>query len=75
MKITYEIENGKKVKVETYVDGTVFKYDENGNEIYHKRNTGLEYWYEYDSNGKLIHYKDTKGREWFDEYYKERKVY
>ena len=29
MKITYEIENGKNVKVMTYADGRVYKYDEN----------------------------------------------
>ena len=45
MKVTYEIENGKKIKVKTYVDGSVFKYDENGNEIYFKDNKGKEKWY------------------------------
>ena len=33
MKVIYEMENGKKVKVKTYVDGSVYKHDENGNEI------------------------------------------
>ena len=32
MKVTYEIENGKKLKVKTYVDGSVYKYDENNKE-------------------------------------------
>ena len=67
MKVTYEIENEKKVKVKTYVDGTVFKYDENGNEIYHNDTDGNEDWKEYNSNGKVIHYKNNNGREdWYE---------
>ena len=67
MKVTYEIENGKKVKVKTYVDGTVFKYDENGKEIYHKDNDGYECWKEYDANRNKIHYKNSNGCEkWWD---------
>ena len=63
-KVTYKIENGKKVRVETFANGSVYKYDTNGNIIYFKNSDGNEYWHEYDANGKLIHYKDTKGREW-----------
>ena len=67
MKVTYEMENGKKVKVKTYVDGSVYKYDENGNEIYHKDNDGYECWKEYDANGNKIHYKNRNGCEkWWD---------
>ena len=40
MKVTYEIEDGKKVKVKTYADGTVFKYDENNNENYQQGSEG-----------------------------------
>ena len=68
MKITYEIENGKKVKVKTYADGTVKKFDENGNKIYYKENNGYERWNEYDSNGNEIHYKDSRGFEYWKEY-------
>ena len=42
MKVTYEIENGKNVKVKTYVDGRVYKYDEKGNEIYRRDNDDNE---------------------------------
>ena len=59
MKVTYEIENEKKVKVKTYADGRVYKYDEKGNEIYIKDSDGYERWYEYNSNGKVIHYKNS----------------
>ena len=45
MKVTYEIENGKKVKVKTYADGTVKKYDKNGNKIYFRNSKGYEEWY------------------------------
>ena len=68
MKITYEIENGKKVKVKTYVDGSVYKYDENGNKIHYKENNGYEEWYEYNSNGNEIHFKDNGGFEYWKEY-------
>ena len=40
MKVTYKIENGKKVKVKTYADGSVYKYDKNGNNIYYKHSDG-----------------------------------
>ena len=52
MKVTYEIENGKKVKVESYDNGSVYKYDENGNEIYHKYSFGDEYWSKYNCYSK-----------------------
>ena len=66
MKVTYEIENGKKIKVKTYDNGSVYKYDANGNEIYFKNFAGYEEWYEYDANGRVIHYKDSKGYEdWY----------
>ena len=68
MKVTYEIENGKKVKVETFFNGSVYKYDENGNIIYHKSSDGNEYWHEYDSNGNEIHFKDNHGDEEWREY-------
>lgn len=68
VKITYETENEKKVKVDTYADGTVNKYDENGNRIYHKDSDGYEEWYEYDANGRLIHFKNSNGREKWWEY-------
>ena len=74
MKVTYEIENGKKIKVKTYVDGTVYKYAKNGNEIYRKYYSGLEEWREYDINRHCIHFKANNGIEWFDEYYEARKV-
>ena len=67
MKVTYEIENGKKVKVKTYVDGSVKKFDENGNKIYYKDSDGYEYWSEYNTNGNEIHFKDNYGdEEWFE---------
>ena len=44
MKVTYEIENGKKVKVETFANGNVYKYDTNGNCIHYKDNEGFEQW-------------------------------
>ena len=67
MKITYEIENGKNVKVKTYVDGRVKKFDKNGNEIYFKSSDGYEFWHEYDENGNCIHFKNSDGYEqWFE---------
>lgn len=63
MKITYEIENGRKVKVKTYANGSVYKYDENGNKIYHKYSYGDEEWYEYNSNGRKIYFKNKIGYE------------
>ena len=66
MKVTYEIENGKMVKVESWDDGDVSKYDENGNEIHYKNTDGFEEWYEYDSNGKIIHSWNNRGvKEWY----------
>ena len=66
MKVTYEIENGKMVKVITYDDGSVMKYDENGNEIYKKDSNGYEDWTEYDTKGNIIHLKDNGGYEkWY----------
>ena len=62
------MENGKKVKVKTYADGDVRKYDKNGNEIYIKDSNGYERWYEYNSNGKVTHYKNSNGREHWHEY-------
>lgn len=61
MKVTYEIENGKKIKVKTYVDGRVYKYDENGNEVYRRDNEDEEEWLEYDSEGHMIHIEDGTG--------------
>ena len=69
MKVTYEIENGRKVKVKTYVDGTVIKYDEKGNEIYRKYSyDDEEEWKEYDSNGHMIHLEDGTGWELWREF-------
>ena len=68
MKVTYEIENGKKIKVKTYVDGSVFKYDENGNEIYRRDNDDNEEYKEYDSNGHMIHLEDGTGWQLWREY-------
>ena len=68
MKVTYEIENGKKVKVKTYVDGTVFKYDENNNETYYKGCDGYEMWGEYNSKRYCIHFKDNYGEEEWRKY-------
>ena len=66
MKVTYEIENGKKVKVITYDNVSVYKYDTNGNEIHYKDNRGYEDWSEYDAKGNLIHLKDNGGYEkWY----------
>ena len=53
MNVTYEIENGEKVKVMTCDNGSVYKYDVNGNVIYYKNSDGVEYWY--DANGNKIH--------------------
>ena len=76
MKVTYEIENGKKVKVKTYADGTVFKYDENNNEIYYKGCDGYEMWGEYNANRHCIHFKDNYGEEeWRDYDSKGRMIY
>ena len=61
MKVTYEIEDGKKVKVKTYADGSVIKYDEKGNEIYHLYTDDEEEWKEYDSEGHMIHLDDGTG--------------
>ena len=68
-KVTYEIENGKKVKVKTYDDGSVYKYDEKDNEIYYKDNDS-EVWKDYDANGNIIHWKrgDDDGDETWSEY-------
>ena len=68
MKVTYEIENGKKVKVKTYADGTVFKYDENNNEIYYKGCDGYEMWGEYNINRHCVHFKDNYGEEEWRKY-------
>ena len=68
MKVTYEIENGKKVKVKTYVDGTVYKFDEKGNWIYYKESDDYEQWREYDANGNEIHFKDSYDFEEWKEY-------
>ena len=63
MKVTYEIENGKKVKVKTYDNVSVYKYDSNGNEIHYKDNRGYEDWSEYDAKGNKIYYKNKIGYE------------
>ena len=68
MKVTYEIENGEKVKVKTYADGRVYKYDTNGNMIYYKLNSDFEQWNEYDANGNEIHSKNTDGYEVWNDY-------
>ena len=68
MKVTYEIENGEKVKVKTYADGRVYKYDKKGNWIYFKNNKGYEQWIEYDTNGKVIHRKFNDDYEVWYEY-------
>ena len=74
MKVTYEMENGKKIKVKTYADGTVKEISENGSRIHMKSIEGDELWIEYDSNGNLIHYKDNDGNEWFAKDYEARKA-
>ena len=67
MKVNYEIENEKMVKVITYDNGRVSKYDENGNEIYCKLDSGFQIWYEYDSKGNLIYRKESTGwQEWYE---------
>ena len=67
MKVTYEIENGKNVKVmtDTY---WVKKFDENGNKIYFNDNNGYEEWYEYDANNNMVHEKCSNGFECWYEY-------
>ena len=76
MKITYEIKNGENAKVKTYADGSVYKYDKNGNNIYYKHSDGYEKWREYDTNGNVIHYKDSNGDETWSEYNSNgRKIY
>ena len=66
MKVTYEIENGKKVKVESYKNGSIKEISENGRKIHMKSIEGDELWIEYDSNGNLIHFKTNDGYEkWF----------
>ena len=67
MNVTYEIENGEKVKVMTCDNGSVYKYDVNGNVIYYKNSDGDEAWSEYDKNGRMIHFKNSDGVEyWYD---------
>ena len=68
MKVTYEIENGKKVKVKTYADGRVYKYDEKRNLIYYKDSDGFEECREYSSDGKETYYKGFYGFERWHEY-------
>ena len=63
MKVTYEIENGKNVKVMTYADGRVYKYDENGKLIHTWNSDGYETWREYNSNGRKIYFKNKIGYE------------
>ena len=46
MNVTYEIENGEKVKVMTCDNGSVYKYDVNGNVIHYKNSDGDEAWRE-----------------------------
>ena len=65
MKVTYEIENGKMVKVMTDAYW-VKKFDENGNESYFKDNDGYEEWY--DSNGNMNHSRCNNGYEYWAEY-------
>ena len=49
------------------INGNLYEYDSNGNEIHFKNSNGYEWWYDYDSNGKLIHYKNSNGYEtWYD---------
>ena len=67
MNVTYEIENGEKVKVMTCDNGSVYKYDVNGNVIHLKDSDGDESWSEYDKNGNMIHFKNSDGYEqWFE---------
>ena len=67
-KVTYKIENGKKVKVETFANGNVYKYDTNGRLLHYKHSDGYEKRYEYDANGNMVHYKDSDGYEKWKEY-------
>ena len=67
MNVTYEIENGEKVKIMTCDNGSVYKYDANGNVIHYKNSDGDEAWSEYDKNGRMIHFKNSDGVEyWYD---------
>ena len=49
------------------INGNLYEYDSNGNEIHYKNSNGYEYWYDYDSKGNLIHYKNSNRCEtWYD---------
>ena len=49
------------------IDGNLYEYDSNGNEIHYKNSNGYEWWSEYDINGKLIHFKNSTGcEEWYE---------
>lgn len=41
-----------------------YKYDSNGNEIWHGRSYGYEEWKDYNSLNQNIHGKDSNGNEW-----------
>ena len=48
-----------------------FKYDENNNRIYYKRDTGIKgiyykSWHKYDEKNNIIHYKNSNGyKNWY----------
>ena len=49
------------------INGNLYEYDSNGNEIHYKNSNGYEWWSEYDINGKLIHFKNSTGcEEWYE---------
>ena len=50
------------------INGNLYEFDSNGNEIHFKTFTGFESWSEYDINGKEIHYKDSNGYEIWREF-------
>ena len=65
MKISYE----GNVKVKTYVDGRIEKYDERGNLIYYKNSLfNVEEWHLYDENDNEIYGCDNRGSSWTSDY-------
>ena len=50
------------------INGNLYEYDSNGNEIHYKNSNGYEWWSEFDINGKVIHYKNSTGYEIWREY-------
>jgi len=50
------------------INGNLYEYDSNGNEIHYKNSDGFESWSKYDSHGKVIHFKNSDGYEYWYEY-------